>query len=202
MKLKALHLFLILLGSLVFCSFLGGICQEGFKSGGLPSTQTLESTTPDRGSQVAQHPTSTYVAPAGDVVTVTPGDHKTTAGSPPPISSNASQPPQASVAADSYGQQAPDYTPSNLNQPGGISGYQIAPGNEDLYILKSEIVPPVCPVCPTISACPRQEPCPACPPCARCPEPAFECKKVPNYSTNDDRYLPRPVLADFSQFGM
>ena len=32
--------------------------------------------------------------------------------------------------------------------------------------------------------------------------PSFECKKVPNYKTNDDTYLPRPVLADFSQFGM
>jgi len=200
MKLKALHLFLILLGSLVFCSFLGGICQEGFKTD-LPSTQSLESTISGKGNQDAQHATSTYVAPAGDVVTVTPGDHKTTAGSPPPMSSNAIQPPQASVAADSYGQQVTDYDPSNVYQS-GISGNQIAPGSEDLYILKSEIVPPVCPVCPTISACPRQEPCPACPPCARCPEPAFECKKVPNYSTNDDRYLPRPVLADFSQFGM
>jgi hypothetical protein len=52
-----------------------------------------------------------------------------------------------------------------------------------------------------MSACPRQEPCSPCPPCARCPEPSFECKKVPNYSTNDESYLPRPVLADFSQFG-
>ena len=69
-------------------------------------------------------------------------------------------------------------------------------------IPKSQIVPPVCPACPTVSSCPRKEPCPACPACARCPEPSFECKKVPNYSSNDDRYLPRPVLADFSQFGM
>ena len=44
--------------------------------------------------------------------------------------------------------------------------------------------------------------CPPCPPCARCPEPAFECKKVPNYRSTDDRYLPKPVLNDFSQFGM
>jgi hypothetical protein len=84
----------------------------------------------------------------------------------------------------------------------GIPKSQIPKGDEDLYILKSQIVPPVCPACPTVSACPRKEPCPACPACARCPEPSFECKKVPNYSSNDDRYLPRPVLADFSQFGM
>ena len=50
------------------------------------------------------------------------------------------------------------------------------------YILKSEVVPPVCPKCPDSRTCPRQKPCPPCAPCARCPEPAFECKKVPNYS--------------------
>jgi len=86
--------------------------------------------------------------------------------------------------------------------PPGIPASQISPGNEDLYILKSEIVPPVCPACPTSSACPREEPCPACPACARCPEPSFECKKVPNYNSINEDYLPTPVLNDFSQFGM
>ena len=86
--------------------------------------------------------------------------------------------------------------------PPGIPSNQILPGQEDLYILKSEIVPPVCPVCPTSSACPRQEKCPPCPACARCPEPSFECKKVPNYNAIDNQYLPAPVLNDFSSFGM
>jgi len=86
--------------------------------------------------------------------------------------------------------------------PKGIPSSQIPPGQEDMYILKSEIVPPVCPVCPQAAACPRQEKCPPCPACARCPEPAFECKKVPNYASSNNNYLPRPVLADFSQFGM
>lgn len=85
--------------------------------------------------------------------------------------------------------------------PPGIPRSQIAPGQEDLYILKSEIVPPVCPACPSSSACPRQEPCPPCPACARCPEPAFECKKVPNYSAINNDYLPAPILNDFSTFG-
>jgi hypothetical protein len=86
--------------------------------------------------------------------------------------------------------------------PVGIPGNQIPPGQEDLYILKSQVVPPVCPACPTSAACPRQEPCPPCPACARCPEPAFECKKVPNYNAMNNDYLPAPVLNDFSQFGM
>lgn len=43
--------------------------------------------------------------------------------------------------------------------------------------------------------------CPPCPACERCPEPAFECKKVPNYrSSSMDNYMPLPVLNDFSRF--
>lgn len=86
--------------------------------------------------------------------------------------------------------------------PAGVPASQIPPGQENMYILKSEIVPPVCPMCPQAAACPRQEKCPPCPACARCPEPAFECKKVPNYASSNDNYLPRPIMADFSQFGM
>jgi hypothetical protein len=86
--------------------------------------------------------------------------------------------------------------------PPGIPKRMIPPGHEDLYILKSEIVPPVCPACPASAACPRQEPCPPCPACARCPEPAFECKKVPNYNSINNDYLPSPVVNDFSSFGM
>ena len=134
MKLKAFHLFLILLGALVLAN-LGFSVTEGFDS-------------------------------------ATPGS---------------------------------DDSPAEYNASGdnlGVPASQVSEGNEDLYILKSEVIPPVCPACPVMSACPRQTPCQPCPPCARCPEPAFECKKVPNYRTSDDRYLPRPVLNDFSQFGM
>ena len=84
-----------------------------------------------------------------------------------------------------------------------VSRSQIPPGDEDLYILKSQVIPPVCPACPAVTTCPssEQQKCPPCPPCARCPEPAFECKKVPNYSGQNDSYLPQPVMSDFSQFG-
>ena len=84
----------------------------------------------------------------------------------------------------------------------GVSSSQIPPGNEHLYILKSEIVPPVCPKCPDVQLCNKNKKCPPCPACARCPQPAFTCKKVPNYSAANDEYLPRPILNDFSQFGM
>ena len=77
----------------------------------------------------------------------------------------------------------------------GVSRRDIKPGEEDLYVLKSSIVPPVCPKCPQRTACPRQKPCPPCPPCARCPEPAFTCKKVPNYNSMNNQYLPLPWLS-------
>ena len=99
--------------------------------------------------------------------------------------------------------------------PQGIAKNQIKPGQEDLYILKSEIVPPVCPMCPVSNTRSnygsnygsndgslRQEQCPPCPACARCPEPSFSCKKVPNYNAINNDYLPTPVLNDFSQFGV
>jgi hypothetical protein len=81
----------------------------------------------------------------------------------------------------------------------GVRAADIPNGDEDLYILKSEVVPPVCPKCPDIVRY-RDKPCPPCPPCGRCPEPAFECKKVPSYKSGHDS-IPIPVLADFSTFG-
>lgn len=87
---------------------------------------------------------------------------------------------------------------------GGIPYSMIPPGNEDLYILKSEIVPPVCPKCPDYNASgsSTNAKCPPCPACARCPEPSFECKKVPNYQSINSNTLPSPILNDFSTFGM
>lgn len=90
---------------------------------------------------------------------------------------------------------------NNMKQ---FSKNDIPHGDEDLYILKSQIVPPVCPACPSfsdMSSSEKGKKCQPCPPCARCPEPAFECKKVPNYSSSNNSYLPVPVLNDFSQFG-
>ena len=79
----------------------------------------------------------------------------------------------------------------------------------DKYMLKSHVVPPVCPKCPDLVLNAKElrkkmkESCPPCPPCARCPEPSFDCKKVPNYSSsNVGNYLPKPMLADFSNFSI
>jgi hypothetical protein len=104
--------------------------------------------------------------------------------------------------------------------PQGISKNQITPGDEDLYILKSQVVPPVCPRCPDpiiqtsnsssgngssdngSSGNSDNTKCPPCPACARCPEPAFDCVKRPNYNAFNPSYMPMPVVSDFSTFGM
>jgi len=94
------------------------------------------------------------------------------------------------------------------NGANGVLDSQITDENRDLYILKSSTVPPVC----TNSQYNNNNKnnnngsndddnkCPPCPPCARCPEPAFECKKVPNYNSSNNSFLPKPLLNDFSQF--
>lgn len=89
----------------------------------------------------------------------------------------------------------------------GISESEMANVNRDLYILKSSTVPPVCTKSPYNEELKKHKEvnsddgkCPPCPACARCPEPAFECKKVPNYNSTNNSFLPRPLLNDFSQF--
>ena len=85
----------------------------------------------------------------------------------------------------------------------GISKSDIPKGQEDLYILKSEVVPPVCPVCPSLSVQQSmldKKKCPPCPACARCPEPGYECKLVAAPSNNPSSF-PKPILNDFSTFG-
>ena len=138
----------------------------------------------------SQQKYDSYQGKAGDTVIVSP---------PPPQTMGL---PSSSTPSP-YPFPAPPPPPFNQNKNAlGIPYSQIPQGQMDLYILKSEVIPPVCPACPNVTACASKEPPPPCPPCARCPEPAFECKKVPNYRGGDNNYLPLPVLADFSQFGM
>lgn len=122
-------------------------------------------------------------------------------GNPPPDQSN--------YYGYDNGANTNSYKQQYYNQPPpppsgdpstGIPKSMIPPGQEDLYVLKSSIIPPVCPA-PVVNQCPNTTPPPPCPPCARCPEPSFDCKKVPNYSPANTN-LPVPVLADFSQFGL
>jgi hypothetical protein len=102
---------------------------------------------------------------------------------------------------ESFEGEKEETEPTINSTSSGIHKTLIPKGDEDLYILKSQVVPPVCPACPPVIPC-NKEPPPPCPACARCPEPSFECKKVPNYRSNNTNSLPVPVLTSFSTFGM
>lgn len=202
MKLKPVHLLVILILALLICSIF--------------SCKMIEGLTNKRLSEMGQPPP----LPSGGMNPNSTSDLNTfqfgVSGLENAIGQNyfdLNKPnmPQGPMGATSdtlSGQNAAsasaEYWPNQ-----GIPASQIPNGQEDLYILKSSVVPPVCPACPQSTECPREKPCPACPPCGRCPEPAFECKKVPNYSADRDygsiqggSFLPMPVLSDFSQFGM
>jgi hypothetical protein len=125
--------------------------------------------------------TNTYSTPADSTITTVTG-------------------PGGNTAATSTSSQSEYYD----SLPAGVPRSQIPPGNEDLYILKSQVVPPVCPACPTMQ-CPDtfdKSKCPPCEPCGRCPEPNFDCKKVPNYNAFNQNTMPVPVLNSFSSFAM
>ena len=230
MKLKFLHLFLILLAVLLLTCCLGNnSIFEGMSNNQRSATtytgpQGNSATVVDSTDQAYndeynnnQYSSTTYTGSQGNSATVYTGPQGNSAVQPnnnvnyssgSATTYSGSQGGSATVYTGSKGNQAVKATGPNgqtvvatpQNTVNGIPRNQIPQGDEDLYILKSEVVPPVCPACPQSSACPREKPCPACPPCARCPEPAFECKKVPNYSSQDNRYLPKPLLNDFSAF--
>jgi hypothetical protein len=132
MKLKAGHLFLILLLSLVFCCGLGGI--KGVVEGMDNNTNSNKNTNNNNGDK-----------------TITTNDGRT-------------------------------ITANYENTVLGVPKSQIPEGQEDLYILKTQIVTPVCPITPSLmnngsgngnDSYTDTSKCPPCPPCARCPESPF-----------------------------
>ena len=99
------------------------------------------------------------------------------------------------------------YDPSAYynSQSNGIPRAKIPPGDEDLYILKSQIVPPVCPKCDPVVKCSDNfdaTKCAPCKPCGRCELPPFECVKRPTYNAFNPDIMPVPILSDFTSFGM
>jgi hypothetical protein len=196
MKLKSVHLLVILILALLICSIFSCKMIEGL------TNQRLSNMQPQLpGGAVNPNPPND---PAGvDTYKFGVSGLENTIGQNY-FDVNPGTLPGASADTLSGSNAGAEYYPNQ-----GIPKSQIPNGQEDMYILKSSVVPPVCPACPQSTECPREKPCPACPPCGRCPEPAFECKKVPNYSADRNygsiqggSFLPMPVLADFSQFGM
>jgi hypothetical protein len=215
MKLTKVHLFIVLLLALVLCSFFGGSCASG---AGLEGFNMPSDSKPYKGKGQYSDKYSSY----GDLYKANDKFSKQQDKAydrkdkplPPSTADDDNMSKYASydsAGADSGAGAGADDTGSMTSSGGssqGIPASQIIPGQEDLYMLKSEIVPPVCPACPAMKCNAsgggggNSNKCPPCPPCARCPEPAFECKKVPNYSSGNDDVLPRPVLNSFSQFGL
>jgi hypothetical protein len=125
------------------------------------------------------------------------------------MSSSSYTGPRGNTATTYTGPEGNSATSINNNDyynslPEGIYRHQIPKGEEDKYILKSQVVPPVCPKCPDVQCSDSfdETKCPACPACERCPEPSFTCEKVPNYNAFNPKTMPLPVLTDFSSFGM
>ena len=145
--------------------------------------------------------------------------------SPNASSPNASSPNASSPNVSSPNVSSPSVSSLTSSSPNILPGAELPSGQSDKYILKSQIVPPVCPACPQPITCSgtSEKKCQPCPACERCPEPSFECKKVPNYNSGNNSFLPsinsngtmgeygligqqnpantpRPLLTDFSTF--
>ena len=122
------------------------------------------------------------------------------------IGSNCSQyPPPLPMSCESsmYGCCPDNVTTKNMEGSNcNVQPSEMGAGVQP-YSTSTVFIPPPSGVMSSTSSapsCPEPAPCPAC---ARCPEPAFECKKVPNYErTDNERYVPQAVLTDFSSFGM
>jgi len=184
MELTTAHLFVFLLLALVLCSFFGGSCE--FDNG--LSLEGFHNDSPYHGKGQYSDRYKNYATMYRD--------HAKKHGTFKSLLSTSDETEDAVTKK---------YAPyKHGKRTNGIRANQILRGNEDLYILKSEVVPPVCPACPASKAGSdtAASKCPPCPPCARCPEPAFECKKVPNYNRTNDDTMPYPVLNSFSQFGL
>ena len=185
---KHMYLIAIVVGAIILFSFLRGP-REGFNN-------YISTGDPNDNAKDTEDYNNSYVAPAGDTVLYNRNDQN----------DHEHDHKHCKKCKHKKHNNSNTHRQNRSRNGGssGIPGSQIPSGDEDLYILKSEVIPPVCPACPNVTACTNNsnKPPPPCPPCARCPEPAFDCKKVPNYNSNNSEFLPRPVLADFSQFGM
>lgn len=251
MKLNGIHLFGILFLSLLLGSLLGkmlgtGGTKEGNES--MSKSSSMNQHTGGEHSDVSELP----LEPSSP--SHTPAPPAPAPSDPSPSSEDSSEPFTSlfdSILPSNVGTLEPFMFPSleglenKSDTSKGITKDQIPPGQQHLYVLKSQVVPPSCPVNPGFNQKKSEYPdgeegeegdgaegafdqdgssglsnglgaafngsggsknkkCPPCPACARCPEPSFECKKVPNYSVsaNGSMSVPRPVLADFTQFGM
>ena len=258
MKLNSVHLFGILLLSLLLGSFLGKFIGIGdkYKEGNQNGSETSNQHT---GGDIDMAPKPSPQVSGPDPSLALSGNDNGESTSTAPQQQQQQQQQQSDPFTSLFDTIIPSNNDKELFEPyaplreklsnksdssKGITKDLIPPGQEHLYVLKSQVVPPSCPTNPGFSnhnkessenngdddedsnleleqedssglsnglgaafrgtGGSKNKKCPPCPACARCPEPSFECKKVPNYSVNSNGSMsvPRPVLADFTQFGM
>ena len=151
--------------------------------------------------------TLTYTKVSGNVTSYSPYT-PTYSSTPTYVSTSVTNPNTGNTAGSITGPNDNTiyYTNANSGYVNGkpITVNSVPPGDEDLYILKSQVVPPVCPVCPPqiVKKCEKEKECGPCP-IQRCPTTPFKCVKEPDYSNPDiKQYLPIPVLNSFSTFGL
>ena len=182
-------------GSAIVYAYNGSYAAKVTYPDGQVVIYTASGPTVDNNSEMYNNNTNTYTATSGSSGTAYSGPNATVYTTDIPYTAT----PGSAAYNSGY-----DYSSS---EPQGVSRSNIPEGDEDLYMLKSQIVPPVCPVCPgcnkTVNSSSNSDKCQPCPACARCPKPAFDCKKVPNYKTIDDSFLPSPVMnTAYSTYGM
>ena len=186
MKLRHFHILLILLVALALCPLLGGYCgPEGLTNidEHLRNEHGVNTgSTNNEGTNSHDHSTLTERL---DNLEQTMREQSYNNQS----SSNTQQAPTQQPKANTNSQ-------ANFNTQGaGSTALENVGGNmRSMGALENNKIPEHQHL--------EEEKCPACPPCARCPEPSFTCKKVPNYASKNQDHLPRPVLTNFSNFGM
>jgi hypothetical protein len=147
---------------------------------GVATSSTSETTAPTTGTSTTQIQNSSNLNSSN---TSTSSTNITNVGIPGTSGSNSSNTP---VAADSAS-SSPSSVPGAENEA-------IVKNTATLNEIKGSLTQ-------INQQKPKPETCPPCPACERCPEPAFDCKKVPNYrSPSIGQYLPMPILNDFSTF--
>ena len=192
MKLGKLGIFFILLISLL----LSGLGYSTYEA----MTNRKEGYENENENENENMKTSDEVNSYNESTNQNNGTYDYVSGTPTSLAISEDNPPPSKSSGTS---NSTNVTVDDTTSKSSMSSSDVPPSdNNDKYILKSQVVPPVCPKCADAASCPRPKPCPPCAPCARCPEPAFECKKVPTYHGGPYPTMPKPVLNDFSQFGM
>ena len=194
MKLNKLHLFLIVIFVLL-ASSLGFSMVEYFQSEIQPENEALK-----KGDSYDPFDNGNYSSIIGDLEDVIIPERRKRKKHHHDENGNHNDGKKCNKKSSESDEDNSSNDSGNDSGNGSSNNFNPDPSK---YILKSEIVPPVCPKCPDSRTCPRQKPCPPCAPCARCPEPSFTCKKVPNYSVSTvgtNNILPIPQLNSFAAF--